>query len=448
MKKIFTLLTLLLCAVTSSWADDVATFNFGGASDAVAGDLTAWNTSLSVGSTAKVLLGSATESGKTIKKGSSNYSGAIFELKNAESGGTSTLTTKSSYNSITKITFNITGSDAGKSYLTVQISPDEDFSVPANIVTLINNKNLKDDLSVSSNGTFSSQTCNLAAKTGYIRFTFTNNSGSANKYYMLDDVEITYTADTRDPLSLSFTPDNQTIEAGSKLSTAFSILTDISSESAKYSSVTYSSNDEAIATVNSSGVVTGVAAGTTTIKATVTADADATYRTTTVSITVNVIPTYAWSSSYGVPTGTLDLSDATTAATVLNGTTWHADYGRPIFDNDDDNNYFTCSVVTLYSATASWVKAAKGGSAKEGWSITDVFKGPSAYNMPSDNQRAATVSTGDNKYYAFRVKGVSKVKAYAKSNANSQKVYLAAFELTGGTPAASTRGGTARGRDA
>lgn len=288
MKKIFTLLTLLLCAVTSSWADDVTTFNFGGASDAVAGDLTAWTTSLSEGSTAKVLLGSATESGKTIKKGSSNYSGAIFELKNVESGGTSTLTTKSSYNSITKITFNITGSDSGKSYLTVQISPDEDFSVPANIVTLINNKNLKDDLSVSSNGTFSSQTCNLAAKTGYIRFTFTNNSGSANKYYMLDDVEITYTADTRDPLSLSFTPDNQTIADGGTLSTAFSILTDISGESAKYSSVTYSSTDEAIATVNSSGVVTGVAVGTTTIKATVTATADATYKTTTASITVTV----------------------------------------------------------------------------------------------------------------------------------------------------------------
>ncbi len=52
--------------------------------------------------------------------------------------------------------------------------------------------------------------------------------------------------------------------------------------------------------------------------------------------------------------------------------------------------------------------------------------------------RAATVSTGDNLYYAFRIKGISNVKAYAKSNANSQTVTLAAFELTGSTPATST----------
>jgi len=439
MKKLFTLLTLLvLLGGGKSWGQDVATFNFGGASDAVAGDLTAWTTSLSTASEANVILGSETESGKTIKKGGSTYSGAIFELKNQESGGTSTLTTKSSYASISKITFNITSSDAGKAYLTVQVSPDKDFSVSENIVTLIDNKNLKNDLSVSSNGTFAQQTCNLGtAKTGYIRFSFTNNSGSAGKYYELDDVEITYVADPRSNLSLSFTPDNQTIGVGGTLTTSFSNLTDISSESAKYSAVAYSSDDEGIATVSSTGVITGVAAGTTKINAIITADGDATYKTTKASITVNIVDPVTLGSSVENPTATLDFSNASSASTLLNGA-WNANYGRPLFGNDGDNNYMVCSVVTLYSATQDWItKDDTGSSTPDAWDAIGIFKGASAYG----HERAATTSiktSSKNSYYAFRIKGVSKIEMLADTRGASITITLAAYEITEGTPATTT----------
>ena len=243
--------------------------------------------------------------------------------------------------------------------------------------------------------------------------------------------------DTRNPLTLSFTSTtgSYNIAVDGTLSTSLSWIEDTSSESAKYTT-TYASTDEAVAAVNSSGVVTGVAVGSTTITATVTADADATYKTTTKTITVNVVSAITWSANYGVPTAKLDLSDADAASTMLNGT-WHNDYGRAFFGNDGNSNYLTYSVVGAYSSTSeqTWVKAAKGSSAGYEWSSTGVFKGYSSY-MASG--KAATVSTGDNKYYAFRVKGVSKVQALAKSNSNSQTVTLAAFELTGDTPAANT----------
>ena len=233
-QKLLTLLTLLLCAVTGAWAQ-TATFNFGGASDEVAGDLSDWTTSLSTGSSANVVLGSKTASGKTIKKSGSEYTGAIFELKNQQSGGTSTLTTKSSYASISNVAFNITASDAGKSYLTVQVSPDADFSVPANIVTIVDNKNLKNDLSVSSNGTFVSKSYDLDVETtGYVRFSFTNNSGSSGKYYELDDVAITYVAGAAAPV---FTPASGSLPKNGS----------VSIESANSTSIKYAWTDTEVA---------------------------------------------------------------------------------------------------------------------------------------------------------------------------------------------------------
>ncbi|MBO7115588.1 MAG: Ig-like domain-containing protein [Prevotella sp.] len=270
----------------------------------------------------------------------------------------------------------------------------------------------------------------------YVHF----GSKDDNKSVGFRDVVLSGTyavADTRDPLTLSFTPDNQNIAVGGTLSTAFSILTDISSESAKYSSVTYSSNDEAIATVNSSGVVTGVAAGTTTIKATVTATADATYKTTTTSITVNVITAQTKDSHMVTPSSTLDLTDASAASALLNGS-WDENYGHPLFGNDGSNNYMVYPLVAAYSSAGdtkqAWIGNYGLGSSNESWDATGVFVGSTAYNMNT----AKRANLGSNKVLSFRVKGVKKAQLLADTRGTSKKIYMSAYEVTAGTPASTT----------
>ncbi len=273
----------------------------------------------------------------------------------------------------------------------------------------------------------------------YVHFGSKDN----NKSVGFRDVVLSGTyavADTRDPLTLSFTPDNQNIAVGGTLSTAFSILTDISSESAKYSSVTYSSNDEAIATVNSSGVVTGVAAGTTTIKATVTATADATYKTTTTSITVNVITAQTKDSHMVTPSSTLDLTDASAASALLNGT-WHEKYGHPLFGNDGSNNYMVYPLVAAYSSAGTegqtWIGSYSLGSSSDSWDATGVFKGSAAYNM-TEVKRANSTSGTSGSVLSFRVKGVNKAQILADTRGSGRKVYMSAYEVDAGTPASTT----------
>jgi hypothetical protein len=247
-------------------------------------------------------------------------------------------------------------------------------------------------------------------------------------------------ADTRDPLTLSFTPNDKIIGVGNTLATSLSWFEDTSNENAKYS-VSYASNDETIATVNSSGVITGEAEGTATITATVTATADATYKTTTATITVNVVKTLDKASAIVVPDGTLDLSDAATSSAMLNNGTWSQDVA--LFGNNNDGNYMTFTVYSGYQsrATQTWSSVSTdgtnyGASTNVTWDAVGAFKGSSAYTVA----KAATSRVEDRSYtyYSYRVTGVSKVQALVKSANKSLNVVLAAFEMNDNTPATST----------
>ena len=265
-------------------------------------------------------------------------------------------------------------------------------------------------------------------------FTFSTNQ-------VLFAAVVTYAStDTRDPLTLSFTPDGRNVVVGDKLATSLSWTEDTSGESAKYTT-TYESSDEDVVTVDEEGVVTAVANGTATITATVTAAADATYRTSTASIQVNVVPTLSLNASVALPATTLDLSDADAASTMLVNGSWIND--RPVFGNDGDNNHVNISVFGGYQsrATQTWSTVSTdganyGASTGASWDATGVFAGSSAYPAA----KCATSRVGDRPYtyYSYRVKGVSKVQALGKSNSTSVDIILAAFEMTGDTPASTT----------
>ena len=269
-----------------------------------------------------------------------------------------------------------------------------------------------------------------------------SNFGSGNTVNVLGIRVWLKDKDTRDPLTLSFTPDNKNIAVDGNLATSLSWSEDTSSESTKYTT-TYTSSDDAIATVNSSGVVTGVAAGTATITATVTAAADATYKTTTKSITVNVVEPLALNANFSTPSAVLDLSDADAASTLLVNTRWIKD--NPYFGNDGVDNYVVISPYCVYQDAPTWSAVPNNGEKKGGssstvtWDATDVFLGSSYYIQEDSKARYAT-TRNDRAYnkYSYRVKGVSKIKLLYKSGGNTVYANLGVFEITAGTPASTT----------
>ncbi len=421
MKKIFTLLTLLLCAVTSSWADDYTQILLYDAS----------SSSITTTPSGDYVTLTGVSQGSGASKRGIQFTDAIATDKYISVTLPSSKTLAAGDKIIITHYQSGSASSPNNNYGTC-ISATTSTTIAAGCTFGIPNSQGKDAASVTYTVTASDEF--VGESTFYVR----GFSPSSSKSSFVQKIEVQKPSDTRPSLTLSFTPDNQSIGAGGTLSTSFSILTDISSESTKYSSVTYSSTDEAIATVNSSGVVTGVAEGTTTIKATVTAEADATYKTTTASITVNVIPSQTKDPNMVTPPSTLDLTDASAASALLNGT-WHEKYGHPLFGNDGSNNYMVYPLVAAYSSAGTtegqtWIGSYSLGSSSDSWDATGVFKGSAAYNMTE--VKRANLTSGS--VLSFRVKGVNKAQILADTRGSSRKVYMSAYEVDAGTPASTT----------
>lgn len=440
-KKLFTLLALIVGAVGSAWGDtETATIDF---EDGTVSDVFYETNSSGVTTSIEELNTYEWSDGKKYS-GAPTGSDKAFVTSLGGTKGTSTiLVTKTSYDAISEISFYIATTDRGKTELGLFVSSKQDFS--SDVTEVMAKTTLSStDFGNTSNGTFKLMTFTLSsAVSGYVKIILAQGSNSNNKIMALDDVVIKYdpsAADNRNFLSLSFTPNDKTIGVGNTLTTSLSWTEDTSGESAKYT-VSYNSNDEAIATVNSSGVVTGVAEGVATITATVTATANATYKTTAATITVNVVGSLILASEIVVPDETLDLSDEITSSAMLNGT-WQHD--SPFFGNDGTDNYIVFSNYSAYQsyATQTWIDMPNNGdkiggsSAETSWDNTGIFKGSAGYTA----QRAATSRVGDRPYtyYSFRIKGVTKVQALVKSASTSLNVVLAAFEISSNTPANST----------
>lgn len=93
--------------------------------------------------------------------------------------------------------------------------------------------------------------------------------------------------DTRDAIPLTFNANVPTLVAGQKTTTTLEKTLGDGDTDSKYS-VGYSSSDESVASVDANGIITAEAAGTATITATVSADADAYYKGNTASVEITV----------------------------------------------------------------------------------------------------------------------------------------------------------------
>lgn len=105
------------------------------------------------------------------------------------------------------------------------------------------------------------------------------------------EIEVTYTAETIHPTSVSVSPTTASIEVGSTVQLTETVLP----SNATDKSITWSSSNASVATVNSSGLVTGVSAGNATITVTT---VDGSYTATcAVTVTPVVLTDYVQASS-------------------------------------------------------------------------------------------------------------------------------------------------------
>lgn len=91
-----------------------------------------------------------------------------------------------------------------------------------------------------------------------------NSSSYPYVYVYGAEIEVTYTAETVHPTGVSVSPSTASVEAGSTVQ----LTETVTPSNATDKSVSWSSSNTAVATVDSSGLVTGVAAGSATITAT------------------------------------------------------------------------------------------------------------------------------------------------------------------------------------
>lgn len=182
MKKIFTLFTLLLCVVSTAWADaETVTIDFGQATYTDLVDISLSNSGNTTTSLVDATLGSSATKA---------YS-SVYSIKAASTS----FVTKASYNSISAISLYVSTSDKGKTYLTVEICPNADFS--SNVTTIqatavMNGGGLPSN--VNNNNQYYKQNYAVQDVTGYVRVTVSEASGSSGKTINVGNIAITYVA--------------------------------------------------------------------------------------------------------------------------------------------------------------------------------------------------------------------------------------------------------------
>lgn len=129
-----------------------------------------------------------------------------------------------------------------------------------------------------------------------IRINCRRNSRNTAAYFYIygAEIEVTYTAETVHPTSVSVSPSTASIETGETVQLTETVLP----SNATDKSVTWSSNNTSVATVSNSGLVTGVSAGSATITVT-TVDGSKT-ATCAVMVTPAVMYEYALATSMEV----------------------------------------------------------------------------------------------------------------------------------------------------
>lgn len=194
------------------------------------------------------------------------------------------LVTKNSYSNVTQIKFWLASSDKGKTELAIESCASADFSSGVNTILVLTTYSNLPGISSPSNKTFYEVTITpSSAVSGYLRFTFRQPSSSGKKMWM-DDLEITASAGPVAVTGVSLNKNTLSLEAGQNET----LTATVAPSNADNKNVSWSSSDANIASVDQTGKVSALSAGTATI--TVTTEDGSKTATCTVTVTAPAAP--------------------------------------------------------------------------------------------------------------------------------------------------------------
>lgn len=303
----------------------------------------------------------------------------VYQAENAQLSGTARVATDhtgytgtgfvggydNSSNAAT--TFSVNVPSSGDYFISLRYSAGEVGGWPTNrTVGLIINGGDTESITLTGTGTWNDwseniQKINLNAGPNIIRYTAltsNDNSDSIN----LDKLSVWAYSENPTIDALLFNPDSYTVSEGNTVQTQIYAVDSNGVQVEDSLSITYSSSDESIATVNEEGVVTGIKAGTAVITAR-SGDISG-----TANITVSANPTvtvdFAWEtrpvdpSLFGyILTPNYDVPDSrmTLLGSLLNRETVPAQNFQAI--GDMDGSYYAYEDSILQRSLESYIRA-------------------------------------------------------------------------------------------
>ena len=258
-----------------------------------------------------------------------------------------------------------------------------------------------------------------------------------------DDLVITRPDNSRITSDLTAVKENITLTTADGSNT-YTLVSGTDFTTSSTGALTYASADEAVATVDASGVITAVANGSTTI--TVSQAEDDSYLAG--SITIHVVVATALDADVVMPEEALDLTDADKVASQLD-VTWSPVTDGPVTGADDNNNYVVFSAYAAYqtanAGNIKWMAMPKNGE-KAGGSSTNatwdapegsVFVGSSSYGVNDNDQAKVATFNSGRVYtkYSLRVKGASKAQFLINSSKSTRHIFISSYEITDGVAA-------------
>ena len=226
------------------------------------------------------------------------------------------------------------------------LTPKDGVNIKTVLLTMdgtsnrFNKDNITNCTSATRDG--SVYTCSISDGTGALSF---KNDGGGVK---ITKLEVTYTSAGPTTTTLTVSPNSGSVYVGKTLDISGYVSTN--SNATK----TYTSSNESVATVTSAGVISGVAAGSTTI--TVAQDANASYTAAnaTFSITVNAAPTQYTVTLASSPAAGGSVSGKYNTADAYNGKAINNDFSSGDKVSENTRLTLTASPNTGYQFANSW----------------------------------------------------------------------------------------------
>lgn len=363
-KSIYTLKSLLLiCLLTlagggSAWAQAETDPIFSDSFDSFTGkggNDNLWNGNAGNG-------GSVTESEKGMTFENGYKASGCVKLGAGSKIGSATTPALSKLDGSATLTFRAGAWDNGNEKTTISVSISEgELSIEGGTAAS------EVDVELVK-GEFSDYTIQITNGTGNSTLTFAAKQASGNRFF-LDDVKVVAGGGggvVKVNPKLSFSAETAT----AKLGEAFTAPTLTNPHAV--SPITWTSSDEKVATVNESGAVTLVAAGTTTITAKF--DGDDTYYAGTASYTLTVVDVVTYKKATTIKSGAhyLLAADVDGTLKVAQPFASNKDYGYLQVSNATDEN----GVVTLDNSDSEYIIK---GDAENGYTIQQTSDGRYLY---------------------------------------------------------------------